>query len=137
MTSWTSVSVPVRGFLLLLLDEMTPLLTGETYKVSVPVRGFLLLLLQLDSLFWQSNHRVSVPVRGFLLLLLEIEARLADEEHGFSPREGIFAFATGTFRYRGKTYTKHGFSPREGIFAFATRLRRPQHRCRRAQFQSP
>ena len=66
--------------------------------VSVPLRGFLLLLL------WSitdgivsglGEDRVSVPLRGFLLLLrCTCTAACCVGCRGFSPREGIFAFAT-------------------------------------------
>ena len=86
----------MRGFLLLLRGDVAEHVLGMMqYNVSVPVRGFLLLLLSPLPTSCGPSF-VSVPVRGFLLLLLvpyntDGKARCG---YRFSPREGIFAFAT-------------------------------------------
>ena len=56
---------------------------------------------------------------------------------GFSPREGIFAFATRHSRHPPHlSRMKSSFSPREGIFAFATQYGRLGEQGSLA-FQSP
>ena len=63
------VSVPLRGFLLLLQHKLVRL-HGADGNVSVPLRGFLLLLRTSQGPLIASPRPVSVPLRGFLLLLL-------------------------------------------------------------------
>ena len=115
-----------------------------TCRVSVPVRGFLLLLLVCRRTGRRELLEVSVPVRGFLLLLRRGASGFGKRRRsGFSPREGIFAFATREPDFLKETMfpvsvpvrgfllllhgspaggrvARHRFSPREGIFAFAT-----------------
>ena len=73
-------------------EEITGMVADD---VSVPLRGFLLLLLgRRQHPSHQGHQRVSVPLRGFLLLLLVVTAAIVLLVVGFSPPEGIFAFAT-------------------------------------------
>ena len=80
---------------------------GQRQQVSVPVRGFLLLLLVTAGLLAREMRwsKVSVPVRGFLLLLLLlVRLQSLSGDQGFSPREGIFAFATPELRIAGDVF---------------------------------
>ena len=84
------------------------------------------------------GYAVSVPVRGFLLLLPSVMVEEEEFQPRFSPREGIFAFATGHPKRWMTTYTwpTASFSPREGIFAFATEAALT-NALTAATFQSP
>ena len=92
-----AVSVPLRGFLLLL----PPTGSGTTlvrlcFSPPEGIFAFATMRRATPGGLLEAV-RVSVPLRGFLLLLRAdiLEAHIGLGWDGFSPPEGIFAFATG------------------------------------------
>ncbi len=119
------VSVPRRGFCLLLPYEYDESVHISDLIVSVPRRGFCLLLLGKEAEDFEvgppNNRRVSVPRRGFCLLLHGREHRLRRYDiRPFQSPEGDFAFCyPGHCQEKGTAPER--FSPPKGILPFATR----------------
>ena len=67
------VSVPERGFVALIRNELVNATNGDACTVSVPERGFVALILRDDDpdlhLALLDSYLVSVPERGFVALI--------------------------------------------------------------------